>query len=595
MAELLDPIEIDLRDGALPAGQVQPITATDARSALGWLRQGVHDETIRLELPPSVRSTLSPIITAVRWGALLLGMIFAVPLAVNEGSLRAVAALAVVLFLTIWRTFRPLRLAWDGVTDRLLPLTDGIIVGAAAGLTGGFDSPFIYSVLAVVVIAAIGWAYLMGLAALGSSLFSMLMVGVIGGAGFNLDDRRAFVMLVAMVLSGAVLAFARNRLLEVEAQRQARTGQLNVLSETNDLLGILNQVTSALPASLDMREALGATRAQLIEAFDAQTVGLLTRDEANNSWVPQISEGTALPQSIKTPDLPRMLSQALLRNSAIHRSNPGPEGLNGRSKSGLYTPLVSRGSVVGLLAIETEVPNRYGAREQRLIEGLAEALGLTLDNARQFGKLRAIGADDERARIARDLHDRLAQWLTYVGFELQRIMQNGGTPEPSLSALHSDVQGAIEELRETLRQLQAEVSADEPLALAIDAVLARFEERTKIKTRYYNRSGGSALSVHVENELLHIFQEALNNVGKHSDATEVKVSWKITGKTGLLEVVDNGKGFNTRTQRTDSSFGLVTMRERADILDAAFDVTSRPNRGTTVSVTVTEPSEIVLL
>ena len=97
-------------DQAGPSSQL-----AETAVALRWLRAGLSEETMRLELPPDIRATISPIVSALRWGALLYGMVYASTQA-NAGEINVVFSLSVAMFLTVWRTFRPLFPARD---DRL--------------------------------------------------------------------------------------------------------------------------------------------------------------------------------------------------------------------------------------------------------------------------------------------------------------------------------------------------------------------------------------------------------------------------------------------------------------------------------------------
>ena len=257
--------------------------------------------------------------------------------------------------------------------------------------------------------------------------------------------------------------------------------------------------------------------------------------------------------------------------------------LDPSSASGMYTALRARGKVIGLLAVENARTDDYGTREVRILDGLAGALALTIDNVRSFGRLRTIGADQERTRIARDLHDRLGQWLTYISLELERIM--GESPDStSLQSLYGDVQTAIDELRETLRQLRTRVSDDEPLAVVGKSMAARFTERTGIATSFTAADPDASLLVSVENELLRILQEALNNVEKHARATKVDITWSVDDGEGTLAIVDDGRGFEITAARRDNSYGLMGMRERADVIGASLSIDSARGAGTTVRV-----------
>lgn len=561
-------------------GDQVPLAETAA--ALRWLRAGLSEETMRLELPPDIRSAISPIITALRWGALLYGMVYASTEA-NTGELDVVITLAIAMFITVWRTFRPLRLAWTDLRDRLLPIADAVIVGGAVGLSGGLDSPFIYCLLVAVAVAAFGWGLLNGMFAVLSALIVMTVAAAATGGPLNINDVGGIAFLIVMIGLSTLITMLRDNLINKQSERLAMTSRLDMLTETNEMLGILNQVARTLPESMDMNEAVNATERELRTQFRASTIGLVVRDDTMSRWLPMITHGCDFLDTTATGDLPQPMQQALLEMSTISAHQTSGSFVNPNSASGLYTALRTRGKVIGLLAVENELVGNYDDREIRILDGLSGALALTIDNVRSFGRLRTMGADQERTRIARDLHDRLGQWLTYISLELERIM--GEVPETkSLQSLYGDVQTAIDELRETLRQLRTKVSEDEALEMVGHTMAQRFASRTGIATKFETVNKGLSLLVAVENELLRILQEALNNIEKHSQATDVDILWEVIEGEGVMTISDNGKGFDSRGAIRDTSYGLMGMRERADVISATLNIQSQPGHGTTIRV-----------
>jgi len=531
-----------------PTGPTGGQIPSETAAALKWLRAGLSEETMRLELPPDIRATISPIITALRWGALLYGMVYASSQA-NEGQLGIVATLAVAMFLTVWRTFRPLRLAWQDFTDRTLPIADGVILGAAAGASGGIDNPFI-------------------------------------GGSMNMSDIGGVAFVIVLFAVAALVALTRDTMIAKQAERVAMSGRLNMLTETNEMLGILNQVARTLPESMDMTEAVNATQRELASQFRASTIGLVVRDEATSHWLPMITEGCHFFESTPTAQLPAPMQTALLEMATTVNTDTNQAFVNPGSTSGMYTALRTRGKVIGVLAVENTRLNDYDDREVRILDGLSSALALTIDNVRSFGRLRTIGADQERTRIARDLHDRLGQWLTYISMELERII--GEVPGTvSLQSLYGDVQTAIDELRETLRQLRTKVSDDESLAVVGKAMVDRFTQRTGIATTFNVVNHGEALRVNVENELLRILQESLNNIEKHAKPGQVTIIYDVSDGHGELSIIDDGKGFDTGGAIRDTSYGLMGMRERADVIGATLQISSERGKGTTIRVRAT--------
>ena len=238
---------------------------------------------------------------------------------------------------------------------------------------------------------------------------------------------------------------------------------------------------------------------------------------------------------------------------------------------------------VGAVAIEHLPPEAYGPDDRDLLESLSSVLALSLDNARWFGRLHTLGAEADRGRIARELHDRIAQSLAYVTFELERIQHLPGDKLEEIGNLHDVVRDVMQELRETIYQLRANVSEENEFTNVAAAYLHRFEERTGITTTW-TPDASKRLPYRVEQELWRIVQEALANVERHSAATEVVVRWDVDEQGGArLEVSDDGRGFDPGKVAGDH-YGIVGMRERADAVGARLNVVSRAGRGTSVVV-----------
>jgi signal transduction histidine kinase len=201
-----------------------------------------------------------------------------------------------------------------------------------------------------------------------------------------------------------------------------------------------------------------------------------------------------------------------------------------------------------------------------------------------------VGADEERTRIARDLHDRIGQSLAYLAFELDRITKHrklarDETTVAALEQLRTDVRGVIGEVRDTLYDLRTDVGEDRTVSDTIEGFLARVAGRSGLQVRL--RAHETArLALMQERELWRIAQEAITNVERHAKATQVTVTWRCDGQQASLEVADDGSGFQPgRSGRLDS-YGILGMRERAASIGASLDVTSEPGRGTRVRCTL---------
>ena len=554
-------------------------SGSDVLFALRALSNGGFDDSTRaLELGPAVASSLAAILAALRWGAVMVGIAWSAQQLATSGDLGVVATLTTVIFLASWRTVRPLRLGASSASQQTFAISDVAILAGAVGLNSGLASPFVGSVLVAVAVVAFGWGLRLGLWAAATALVISTVIPILTAVDFIAPSPLGVMALAAAAVFPGV---AQVRLLQMEDRRQTLTESMSGLNETNQLLGALNQVARTLPSSLDLEDILGESRRQLVTSFDADRVAVLSFED--NLWSTQLQDDFELPPVLTSAQLPYPLIDAAA--SAALLSIPDLSRSGQRTGSGLYARLVVGGVDTGLVAIESTRTNHFTDADVELLSGMADMLALSLANARSFLHLRSLAAAEERTRIARDLHDRLGQWLTYIGLELERI--NAGQPEPSLELkqLHGDTQGGIAELRDTLVELRAAVGPGRPLSIVLPEVIDRFSKRSDVEVSMNMPADRSLhLAPIVENELLRIAQEALTNVEKHARATHADVSWSVENGRGVLVVTDNGQGFNPTKGIRGNAYGLVGMRERAASVGALLEIASAPDEGTIITV-----------
>jgi signal transduction histidine kinase len=159
--------------------------------------------------------------------------------------------------------------------------------------------------------------------------------------------------------------------------------------------------------------------------------------------------------------------------------------------------------------------------------------------------------------------------------------------------LETDVRAAIDELRETLRSLRTGVDEQRPLAVLGTEIVERFSERASVPATFVVVHPDERLPIPIENELLRIMQEALTNIDRHARAQRVEVVWAVHAGNFELTIRDDGSGFQPGSGVRDSAYGLVGMRERADVIGALLAIDSAPGHGTTIRVTAGLPEGAV--
>ncbi len=203
--------------------------------------------------------------------------------------------------------------------------------------------------------------------------------------------------------------------------------------------------------------------------------------------------------------------------------------------------------------------------------------------------------EHERTRVARELHDGISQQLSstkYV-FELAQIQHTGNKPDTgaTISRGINALAGAISEVRRISKDLRPGMLDDLGLAPALKSLAYEFHKHTGIAIVSDINPVRSNLTDEAKTALFRIAQEALNNVARHAQASEVKILLTTSSRQVTLTIHDNGKGFDNTTPRQESGIGLTNMAERIAYYDGTFDVKSN-NSGTEITARIaTEQSE----
>jgi signal transduction histidine kinase len=396
------------------------------------------------------------------------------------------------------------------------------------------------------------------------------------------------------LLCGALGAFTRNLIGEIESHRAAAIDQAAEMATANELLVSLHGLAQTLPASFDLPEVVESMRQRLRSLVRFSALVVLVHDDAESVWTVELAEGVRLAPRLVDRELPQPLQRALTSMHPIligdRLVHPDEDGFSALGRSGMYMALRARGALVGLIALEEVAPNAYGREQRDLIENLSSLLALSIDNARWFARLRTLGAEAERARIARELHDRVAQSLAYVAFELERMHSLPGDKDAEISELRIVVRDIVRELRQTIYQLRANVTEVADIVQVATGYLEKFAERTGIETQWLP-SASVSLPYRIEQEVWRIGQEALVNIERHSGAAKVTVRWDVRDDVARLEIVDDGVGFDPG-EVSGEHYGIVGMRERADAIGARLTVERLPVRGTRVAVEVTVTTQM---
>ena len=228
-------------------------------------------------------------------------------------------------------------------------------------------------------------------------------------------------------------------------------------------------------------------------------------------------------------------------------------------------------------------------RLSRSFNGLLERIE---EERRRSGTLAMRAQEEERRRLARDLHDEVNQALTAILLRLEALSQDSPPARvEEVDELKRLVNQAMDELLNLARQLRPSALDDHGLMPAVDTQLKRFSARTGVEVSLTVDGDPDTLPEDVQTAIYRVLQEALANVGRHAGATAVSVEFEVDDERLELRVRDDGAGFDPgaiarRNGGPGAGLGLSGMAERARLAGGELDVRSAPGGGTTVTLRI---------
>jgi len=259
--------------------------------------------------------------------------------------------------------------------------------------------------------------------------------------------------------------------------------------------------------------------------------------------------------------------------------------------SPVAVPLTVGERVLGTLVVSTRERRRFGALELSTLESLASLAAVAIDNARLNRRVRELGMVEERNRLARELHDGVAQVLGYVGTKSDAALAllEAGRHEDArrqLDELAAAARSVYVDVREAILGLSTPIELGGGVVPAVREYARRYAETSKLPTEVRASPEAEAvrLAPAAEAQALRILQEALTNVRKHAGARRVVVDLACEDRTLAIEVRDDGAGFDPAAGPPSDwrGFGLGAMRERAASVAGQVEIDSRPGAGTSV-------------
>jgi signal transduction histidine kinase len=458
---------------------------------------------------------------------------------------------------------------------------DVAVAIALVAATGGLSTTY----WPVAVVACIGIGLMRG-PNVGLLCGFAIVAGSLPSLVQNLNDgtfdtRSAVSWFVLFPLLGTTGGFA-SRVWRVPADEG-----LSVLVEANRVLSSLYRLARTLPGGLEIGSVADAAMQEIRDAMRS-SAGLMMVAEAGEFAVVG-SYGLRAPGEVMVRDRSRGLGAAINQGRPIIKREELTEATAqalGDHECWLAAVMRRNGIPTGLLM--AACPNHAQHDTNRLLlQRLADEASVAVENARLFSRVREISIDEERRRLARELHDGVAQALTHLRLELDFMARHGSSfPDQArkeLARLERVVQRASGDVRSMILGLRSSVSA-EGLLGALRSYLSDlrglggpdiiFEARGEVRLR-----------PDIESEIFRIAQEGVSNALRHSGARNVRVSLTGGNTQVRLVVQDDGVGMTGRTSReSGGGVGMGAMRERAELIGATLEVSQSDGGGTTLTL-----------
>ncbi|MHB1132374.1 MAG: GAF domain-containing sensor histidine kinase [Chloroflexota bacterium] len=382
---------------------------------------------------------------------------------------------------------------------------------------------------------------------------------------------------------------------ELEERVSQRTRELETrnreLAALNSIAGTISQsptVAELLPATLEKVLGLVRSAAGAVYLLDKEGKFLaLEIISGSGAWLNDLGPRVKLGQG------PVGVAAEAGQAVSVAQSASASEARG----SIRCLPLLSKGKVQGVLALVAAPGQELSAQEEDILRAVAGEVGVAIENARLVDELQNMAVLEERDRIAREMHDGLAQVLGYLNLRLHAAagMLSGGdvtSLRAELDSAAAVTQEAYADVREAILGLRTAPTPQHDLAATLNEYLRKYHQHSRIPTELtVDLDGDQTLSPAAEVQVIRIIQEALTNVRKHARAHHAWVRLQSEAQCIRISIVDDGRGFQVGEAQRDGHFGLQTMRERAESVGGQVTIESAPGAGTTVLVTIPVTTE----
>lgn len=403
------------------------------------------------------------------------------------------------------------------------------------------------------------------------------------------------VLVVAFVMALAA-AFSLVMFRRIDALTTAFAAQNQALEARNAAARALHRVSVAITALADLDRILQAVvdSARELLGGDVAVLLLAGRDAALT-----VRASSGPPEALRPPGGHPGRGDAATGGDASDADDADDDALRfvdpTFAVARLAAPLQRGGRTIGLVVVGSAVERTFGVDEVETLASLANQAAIAIENARLQERLRDLAVVEERERIAREMHDGLAQVLGYVSTKSQAVeeyLATGRIDEArgQLGELSGAARSVYVDVREAILGLRSPIDPGIGLVRAVEVYASRFAEASKLAVVVDStpESQAVALAPEAQAQVFRIVQESLTNVRKHAGARRAGVGIAVEDGALVIRVSDDGRGLATPAGSPADwpRYGIQTMRERAAAIGGSVEWSSLAGAGVVVRIAV---------
>jgi signal transduction histidine kinase len=395
----------------------------------------------------------------------------------------------------------------------------------------------------------------------------------------------------------ALFAEVRPTATSVVASRLAYLAEQQARRETESRareLQTVARVSATATTRLDLHELLNNVTELTRESFNLQQVNVYLPSPDGQTLAVFVGENeddqpvTLLEESVELSDDASLVARAARERRGLIINEPVPDERMQGPCSQMAVPMILADRLVGVLYVASSEAGRFDEADVQVMATLTDLIAVAIENARLYEKAQALAVLEERTRLARELHDSVSQALYGIGLGARTartlLDRNPDRVAEPLDYVLGLAEAGLTEMRALIFQLRPESIENEGLISALAKQAASLQARHGINVTM-ETGDEPTLPVDIKQALYLVAREAMHNTVKHAKAKNVIVRITCAAPRCILEICDDGVGFDTR-QTFPGHYGLHTMSERVEPFKGVCTIESAPGCGTTVRVEI---------